>query len=581
MLENYKWAVAQNKVNRAVKTFQKAGLGYSVTNGIVGNYSDFSRKDRRKIEAAAKTMGKLQAGYYPQKSNRGSNNSNITTKPAYYEPFNRADHDLLQQKSIEQSKSSMPLKAAQTFIHRICYNPSLRSHPTKRVLGITAEEASEWSNNVEALWKQDKRQKDWDESLCDNYNQLSDLAFMQLLGAGEYFGVIRNYIDDPDHKTNVTVELYNPLQIQSPRFAYGNYAYRVRYTNCNQIVNVSSAEYYSDLPKGNYIERGIEYNKKNQEVAIFIAPTKFGEPYIKIPVRNSKGFTQVIHGFIKTEPGQKRGLPDSSYAWHEFMNIRDLKRFEMQSARLNSTISGTVTADSNAMPNGQQGGMDSLGKGVGWSDGSTPDSSSLPDYEDPGYSVREVDGGGYIVQNFTPGYKYTEHNTSRPNLNIPIFIEKNLEYTHPATYGVSTTLVNQRLEGSYNASKGKIDISWKTAIEYYLDHHASDWDKPLYEAWLNGKVATGDIVAQGWEDPFKRAAWCNMSIITPAKPSLNPLQEAKAGEVRIGYGASTSEYEAQTQTGSSAEDNFDRLEMEYDRRKKLNDILNPQEEGVV
>ena len=172
------------------------------------------------------------------------------------------------------------------------------------------------------------------------------------------------------------------------------------------------------------------------------------------------------------------------------------------------------------------------------------------------------------MQNFTPGYKYQEHSTSRPNLNIPAFIEKNLEYTHPATYGLSTNLVSMKFEGSYNASKGKIDISWKTGVEYYLKQFTSDFHRPRYKAWLNGKIATGEIVAPGWEDIKKRNAWSSMSIITPAKPSLNPLQEAKAGEIRVGMAASTGEYEAQQQTGTSFDENIDRIIIENPKLKE-------------
>ena len=150
-------------------------------------------------------------------------------------------------------------------------------------------------------------------------------------------------------------------------FSYGAFSYNIKYNDCNTIVETSTTDYLNNkLPNGNYIEKGIEYNKKDQEVAIFICPTSFGEPYVRIPFKNSNGFTQVQHGFISKEPGQKRGLPDSAYSWHEWMNIRDLARFEMESARINSTISGTVTADSNAQPGGQQGGLEYLGKPAGW-----------------------------------------------------------------------------------------------------------------------------------------------------------------------------------------------------------------------
>lgn len=576
-IASYKQTNAEKKVNKAVGVLASEGFGYSVTSGIVGNYNNLPKKRKKRLIKAADTMGKFQAGYYPVGNKKNNSTTPKSIKSAHFEPLNMANREDVQQKSIIQGKSSMPLRAAQNFIQRVCFSPRLQAHPNKRVLNLTPEESQSWTNLTESLWRQDRELKDWDEALINNYDQISDMALSQLLGAGEYFAVIRNYINDTEHQSNVSIQMFHPLQVQSPRLAFGSSLYNIRYSLNNCLVEVSSSEYYDKLPKGNYIEKGIEYNKKHQEIAIFLAPVNFGEPYIKIPFKNSNGFTQVLHGFIQTEPGQKRGLPDSAYAWHEFMNIRDLKKFEMDSAKLNSTVSGTVTADSNAQPNGQQGGMDEIGKQAGWGDVEQYN-GTIPEYSDPGYSVREVSGGGYIVQNFTPGYKYTEHNTSRPNLNIPIFIEKNLEYTHPGTYGISTTLVNQKFEGSYNASKGKIDISWKAGIEYYLKQFASDWHTPLYEVWLNGKIATGEITAPGWDEPRKRKAWSSKSIITPAKPSLNPYQEAKAGELRVSYGASNREYEAQQQTGTSFDENIDRIKQE---NVKLKEAFPVSEEGVI
>ena len=521
-------------------------------------------------------MGKLQAGYYPAGNRPQNNVSNIETTPAHYEPLELADYEITQEKAVQQNKSSMPLRAVTQFISRTCYAPRLQSAPNKDDLNISQEQKQTWTNKTELKFRQDRLSKSWDESLQNDYDQLADIALNHYLSIGEFFAVRRNYVNDPKRPANMSIELYHPMQIQSPRFAWGDMLYNIREICGNTIVETSYKEYYENLPTGNYIEKGIEYNSKHQEIAIFIAPTELGEPYIRIPVHSKTGFKQVLHGFIQREPGQKRGLSDGAYAWHEWMNIRDLKRFEMQSARLNSTISGTVTADSNAQAGGQQGGMEDLGNRAGWNS-LAPSNPPTQEYQDPAYSVREVEGGAFVVQNFTPGYKYTEHNTSRPNLNIPIFIEKNLEYTHPATYGVATALVNQKFEGSYNASKGKIDISWKNGIEYYLKQFTSDWHRPNYETWLNGKVSTGEIVAIGWNDPVKRYAWSNMSIVTPAKPSLNPLQEAKAATENTINGRTNGELEANKITGTSFDDNIDRLSYE---NKKLKEIYSPVIEEI-
>jgi hypothetical protein len=572
MLEKQKWQYAKLKVNRSVNTLAKYGFGYSPTAGLVGNTKGLEPKVINKLTMAANDMQRFEAAYYPRANNKNNNSNTPNISPAHYDAINLSDHEEVQEKAISQSKTSMELRAVQTFIRRILYAPRMQSHPNRRVLGIDAETANNWSAETEALFRQDRELKSWDESLKNTYDQLADMALGQYLTVGEFFAVTRSYFEDPERPTNVSIQLFNPLQVQSPHFAYGNYYYNIQtHNDCGQIINVSYASYHDDITKkGNYIEKGIEFNSKDQEIAIFLAPTKFGEPYVRIPFKNKNGFVQVIHGFVQTEPGQKRGLPDSAFAHHEFMNTTDLKKFEMQSARLSSSVMGSVTADSNAQPGGNQGGLDELG--TSFAPGPLSN-GTLEKYEPPGYETREVNGGAIILQNFTPGYKFTEHTTSRPNLNIPLFIEKNLDYTFVATYGVANALVTQKFEGSYNASKGKIDISWKTGIEYYLKQFSSDWAKVIYPIWLNGKVATSEIMCPGWEIPKKRFAWSSMSVITPRKPSLNPLQEAKANDLNMTNFLINGEVAAQQTSDTSFEENAERGVLE----KKLKDKVNPPE----
>lgn len=570
MLDNirsvYKWKKAQNKVNNAVSVFSKFGFAYSRTEGIIGDVSGLSKRDLKKVHSAADTMGKYQAGYYTDKKTFTSSdivNSN------HYTPLKFSDYETTQLKAYQQANSSMHLRAAIKFNQRINFDPRLQAHPNRRFLNISAEDAQEWAANVESLWRDDKESKQWDETLQNNYYQSADIEFWNYSAIGEFFTIRRPYYNDENRITNISLQSISPFQVKSPYFS-GYYPLSLYNYDGNQIVNTSTRQYLNNLKNGNYIESGIEYNKKNQEVAIFLEPSNYGEPWKRIPVENSKGFKQVLHGFIQTEPGQKRGIPESATAWHEFMNITDLCLFELESARLNTVIAGTVTADSNAQPNGKKP-MAELGTAPDWNnlEGS---GSVLPEYTDPGYSVRQVESGGFIIQNFTPGYKYNELDTKRPNINIPEYIERLLEFIYPSVSGLSVVTVKQRFDRSYNGSKGAIDLSWKNGVEYILKQFAADYHRPNYDAWLNGKIASGEISAPGWDTPRGRAAWGSMSIITPPKPSMNPLQEAKAATEKLKNATSNGEYEAQQLTGTSYEENVERRKSE---NKKLADANKP------
>lgn len=543
-----RWKSARNKVDNAVSVLASAGVGYSRTEGIIGTTAGLSEKEIKKVNAAADTMQKYQAAYFTEKQKFTPDKA---IAPTRYTPLRYAFTENAQIKAYEQATTSAHLRAGLKILQRTNFDPRLQSHPNRRILKLTPEEAQEWAANVESLWRDDKTCKEWDESLQNDYTQLSDMALWGYVAIGEIFAIRRLY-NDPERGVNVSIQMISPFQVQSPYF-YSMMPVSIYDYSKNYLVAIPAGDFLSKLENGNYIESGIEYNAKNQEVAIYIT-TSENRGWLRIPIYTESGFQQVIHGFIQQEPGQRRGIPESATAWHEYANIKDLQLFELESARLNTVVAGAVTADSNAQPNGKNPISE-----VGWSDLDPVDSSQLQSYQEPSYSVRKVEGGGFILQNFTPGYKYQELDTKRPNQNIPLYIEKLLEFISPSVHGISVVVTKQRFDGSYNASKGAIDLSWKNGIEYILKQFTSDWHKPNYDAWLNSKIATGEVSAPGWENIKKKRAWSSMSIITPPKPSLNPKQEADASKTRISEGISNREYESQQTTGTSAEENAERL----------------------
>jgi len=573
---NAKWKKAVSKVNKAALTLGNYGVGYSRTDGIVGSTSHLSKKELKKINAAAITLGRNSAGFY---KDRQTFTNSTSIKPSRYTPLGLAYTEEVQKKSYEQANSSMHLRAGIKTPQRINFDPRFQSHPNRRILGITSEEAQEWAANSESQWRDDKELKEWDESLRNDYAQLADMAFWSYKAIGEFFTIRRSYFNNESRSTNISLQHISPFQIQSPFFS-GLTNYKISTYNYDKkcLVQVNASEYLEGLKDGHYIENGIEYNKQNQEVAIYISPSEYSDPWLRVDVFNSKGFQQVLHGFVESEPGQKRGIPESATAWHEYMNITDLCLFELESARLNTVIAGTVTSDSNSQANGKTP-MNDIGQSTDWIE-DDPTAPTREPYTDPNYSVRQVEGGGFIVQNFTPGYKYQELSTSRPNINIPLYIEKLLDYIYPSTAGISQVIVTQRFDGSYNAGKAAIDLSWQGGISYDLKQFSSDYHKPNYKAWLNGKIANSEIFAPGWEDKKKRNAWSSMSIILPTKPSLNPLQEAKASNLNKEIGNTNGEIEAQKVTGTSFEDNVERLTMENIKLADANKPFNPEPVGV-
>lgn len=563
-----RWISSRKKVDSAVATFVKYGVGYSLSEGVIGNLSGLDKHAVKKINAAAQVMSDNKAGYYTT-AQRFTPDQVIKT--SRYSPLNTADYQVAQEHAFQQANRSPQLRASIKFIQRTIYDAKIQAYPNRRILGIDAKTAQEWAANVESIWNLEKDLKDWDETRVNSYPQIADMEFWHYKSLAEFFAILRYHSNNDARIPGVSVQSIHPYQVQSPDFSgYTNF---MIYDSAATAL-VSSKTYLSNLPDGNFIECGIEYTASGEEIAIFIAPSEFGDSWTRVPFKTATGAVQVLHGFIQSEPGQKRGIPDAAYNWHEYMNLADLEMFESETARINSTIAGTVTADSNAGPDGKKP-MSEIG--ASWDELETGDIAPALGALPKNYDVRKVDGGGYIVQGFTPGYKYTSLDTSRPNLNIPEFIEKRLEYMYPADCGLSVVTVKQRFDGSYNASKGAIDLSWKNGIEYYLKQFEADFHRPLYNAWLNAKIASGLISAPGWNNRYKRIAWSDMAVIVPPKPSLNPYVEAKAAELNCANLFGNAEISAQQISGTSAAENAERTEIINKARAKSHEPQLEQE----
>jgi capsid protein len=528
------WQKARSKVDSAVTVFSTLGLGYSVTSGIVGDKSGLNTKQLKQLNRAAQTMGALKAGYY-----KDSVKKNATDlKAKRYAPMKFKSYAKMQSKTFKQLYSSSHLRAAVTCITRTLYNTRIQSVIDRYELGLTPEESQEWVKKTERKWRIDTELKDWDEYFENNYAQQADVCKNSYIGIGEFFAILRLYGKTSGRNTNVSVQVISPFQVMTP--------------------------FATTITDGNYIDQGIEFDRLGQKVAIHICPGRQGEEWNRITIYNENGFKQVLHGFIQKEPGQIRGIPDAAKSWHEFMSIADMLKFEMDSAKINATIAVSISADSNTTPSSRANLNDlqqTLKSGGASFGGDATDEVSSSSAE-VNYDIREVTQGGFVVQNFPPGYKVDSHDTKRPNVSIPEFIEKDLEYIYTANFGLSVVLVKQRFDNAYNASKGAIDLSWKQGIEYYLRQFESDFDRPIWNAWLSAKVATGKITVLDWGNPEKRTAWSGMQVMVPSKPSLNPFQEAKASSLRSSDGTSNRDFESISYNGNTASENAERLLIE-------------------
>jgi hypothetical protein len=85
----------------------------------------------------------------------------------------------------------------------------------------------------------------------------------------------------------------------------------------------------------------------------------------------------------------------------------------------------------------------------------------------------------------------------------------------------------------------------------------------VYEAWLDGEIALGRIVAPGWSDPFLRQAWlCNNWYGAPM-PNIDPLRTAEADQKYAEIGATDLDRIAREHNGSSGKLNRAKITKQF------------------
>ena len=167
-----------------------------------------------------------------------------------------------------------------------------------------------------------------------------------------------------------------------------------------------------------------------------------------------------------------------------------------------------------------------------------------------------------------PGYKVTTVDASRSLSTYEAFT-KQLITQIGATLEQPYEVLLKAFNSSYSASRAALLQAW-AAYKIRRTWFSRDFCQPSYEAWLTESIAIGRIKAPGfYNDPLIRKAWCNAEWYGPVMGVLDPMKEIQASTLRVQAGVSTREKEAAEMTGTSWDENVERLSIEQKRMQEL------------
>jgi len=224
-----------------------------------------------------------------------------------------------------------------------------------------------------------------------------------------------------------------------------------------------------DLPGGNFIRSGIEYDEFSRPVAYYFTVLKdsdafynyqyAGWSYHRIPA------DEIIHGYLEEIVGQKRGLPWMATSLFRIKQMQGFEDAAIVNARIGASKMGFFQ----------------------WADGTGP--------IDPEDEAPEIDAEAGTFHELPPGLTVKEFTPQYPAGEFTPFMKQQLR-SFASGVGVPYNELASDLEGVNFSSirQGTLDSRehWKELQQWLIE----SLHQPVYEAWLPQALLRRQIVTE-------------------------------------------------------------------------------------
>lgn len=430
--------------------------------------------------------------------------------------------------------------------------PGLRMQPTPdyRVLGISAEEAREWSKFTKGRFHLWANSKDSDYTGINNYYQNQRLYNLFDRRDNDQF-VRFHYVKDPD--------LLNPLQIQM--------------LDADQIDGDAT----TTTSGGNYsLHDGIKRDSRGREVScrIWYWNNKGEQKFEDVPMVGRSGRRFMIHGYQPEFAGQGRGFSGLVHLLQESQKLTDFILANIDKAAAQSKNIGVIESKEGTGPSTSL--FESFtNRGVGGTKATSGNSPSPdPDKITPDTinfteapEISQSNPGAALLGGLGEGQTLKWLANTAPVADYKGFTET---FTGDmfASRSMPVEVALMKFGQNFSASRGTLALFWQV-IQILIMEQTTDFDNYVYRGWLSEEIAAGRITAPGWSDPTLRAAWSSCRWIGNPIPDIDPLKSAKAATERTKNGTQTMDDAARDFNNSTAEENLAQLASEFEKMPEL------------
>lgn len=407
----------------------------------------------------------------------------------------------------------------------LTYTPAIDAE----FLGLDAEQAEEWQDDVK------RRFKAWAESIdCDVSRQLDfygiqELVFRSFLESGDCF-VLTPRISRTGKPARLALQV-----IEADRVCNPNRAMDTETVVCGIEINQDTGE-------------AIAYYIAKQHPGNSAHVVSSNNSWKRVAARGeATGRRNVLPIFKPLRPGQLRGVPWIAPILEPLKQLGRWADAELNAAVVSGLTATFITMDPEAFDTlyDEDAKGIILNNAMSWSG--------------------EMESGKAV--NLLPGEKSESPTPGRPNPDFDPFWIAMVRQIGMALEMPYEVLV-MHFQSSYSASRAALLIAWKS-FRSKRDLLAKMLCQPVFELWLTEEIAEGRIHAPGFfADDVVRAAWCAAIWTGDGPGSIDPVKEVLAARERVNLGISTKQAESILHDGVDWEQKHEQRVKEINAEKR-------------
>lgn len=397
-----------------------------------------------------------------------------------------------------------------------------QSRPDREALGITDQQATDFSRRAERAWRRWVPMAD-SQNRMDFY-EIQALVKRQIIENGEVFVLPLMLKNETGRRYRLALEIIEADRVETPPGHRGN-------ANIRDGIELGER----GEPIGYWIRR-------RHPGDVILGQSRPGQQeWVYYPAVNKAGRKNVLHLYAVKRPGQTRGEPFFAPVLAAFKDLADFMEAEIVAARVAACFAAFVTK------------KDAYGA-----------VEANPTTDAAGNRLEGIEPG--MIQYLQDGEEITFGDPKRPSGAFEPFVLAVLR-SIGASLGLPLELVLKDFSRTnYSSARAavlearrffKCDQMW-LAQRLCLPC----WEWLQEEAWLREDLPAVDLFGDQRED------WLRASWIAPGWGWVDPVKEVNSSTLAIDGGLSTLADECAAQ-GRDWEDVMTQQKREQDRRKEL------------